>query len=250
MKIMHEPSKDSPFIVLYKEAGIPSAPLVEGECCALNFAASLFPEILKVRGKKEIEHGLVHRIDTRTNGLILIAASQECYDFFIEAQKRGQFEKWYKAELDRIPEIRGLLSGFPPLPFDQPALTEVGKSFRLESFFRPFGKKGREVRPVTKDGGMAARKKSGGISYSTEITLISEDTALCHIKKGFRHQVRCHLAWLGLPVKNDMVYKPSCRNLTEGLEKSSEKSLEEMKFSACKISFPHPLTHELQVFQM
>ena len=242
MKIIHEPSKEAPFIVLYKDSGIPSAPLIPDEYCALNFAAGLFPELLKVRGKKEIEHGLVHRIDTQTNGLILIAASQECYDFFIEAQMKGQFEKWYRAEFDRIPGLHDLLPGFPPLPSGLPNLADVGGSFCLESFFRPFGQKGREVRPVTKDGGMAAKKKAGGIAYSTEITLISEETALCHIKRGFRHQVRCHLAWCGLPVKNDIVYNPGCRNLAE--------SPGEMKFSACKISFPHPLTHEPQVFQM
>jgi 23S rRNA-/tRNA-specific pseudouridylate synthase len=29
---------------------------------------------------------------------------------------------------------------------------------------------------------------------------------VCRITEGFRHQVRCHLAWVGLPVVGDETY--------------------------------------------
>lgn len=237
MQVIHSPTEDSPFLVVFKPAGLPSAPLFEGDESILTQAKKEFPEIDCVHGKKEVERGLIHRIDTETSGLVLIATSQQCYDFLIQAQKDGKFKKWYRAETERIPECASLLGGFPPLPDG----IEIGtnKSFFVESFFRPFAQKGKEVRPVTQDAGRAALKKGGSVVYGTEILLESENNALCSITAGYRHQVRCHLAWCGFPVKGDKVYNPNARKNSENLE---------MKFTACKISFPHPLTGIPQVF--
>lgn len=237
MKIIHSPTEESPFLVVFKPAGLPSAPLAEGDESILTEAISLFPEIALVHGKKEVEHGLVHRIDTETAGLVLIATTQESYDSLIQSQKEGCFEKWYRAEVDRIPECSELLGGFPPVPKDFNA---------VQSSFRPFGQKGREVRPVTESAGRAALKKAGSVIYTTEISFESENTALCHITAGFRHQVRCHLAWCGFPVKGDKVYNPNEKFSKDNCRPDSH----DMKFTACKISFPHPLTQNPLVFQM
>lgn len=237
MKIIHSPTEESPFLVVFKPAGLPSAPLSEGDESILTEAISLFPEIALVHGKKEVEHGLVHRIDTETAGLVLIATTQESYDSLIQSQKEGRFEKWYRAEVDRIPECAELLGGFPPVPKDFNA---------VQSSFRPFGQKGREVRPVTESAGRAALKKAGSVIYTTEISFESENTALCHITAGFRHQVRCHLAWCGFPVKGDKVYNPNEKFSKDNGRPDSH----DMKFTACKISFPHPLTQNPLVFQM
>lgn len=239
LKIIHKPDDDSPFLVVYKEAHLPSAPLFEGNDSILTRAAALFPQILSVHGKKEVEHGLVHRIDTETSGLVLIATSQQSYDSLILSQKEGKFEKWYRAQIDRIPDCASLLGSFPPSP-DFSSKT----AFYAESFFRPFGQKGSEVRPVTENAGKAAVKKAGSVVYRTDIMMEDENTALCHITRGFRHQVRCHLAWCGLPVQNDRLYNP----LYRASQKQNEADI--MKFTACRISFPHPLTQISQVFQM
>ena len=242
MKIIHSPTEDSPFLVVFKPAGLPSAPLFEGDESILTEAVRLFPQIALVHGKKEVEHGLVHRIDTETAGLVLNAATQQSYDFMIQSQKDGKFEKWYRAEVDRIPDCADILTGFPPVP------EITGNHFAAESSFRPFGKKGREVRPVTQDAGRAALKKAGSTLYKTEISFESENVAVCHITAGYRHQVRCHLAWYGFPVKGDKVYNPNSRqNLQDG---NSDSNPHEMKFTAFKISFPHPLSQIPLVFQM
>lgn len=242
MKIIHSPTEDSPFLIAFKPAGLPSAPLFEGDESILTQAIQLFPQIALVHGKKEVEHGLVHRIDTETAGLVLIATSQQSYDSLILSQKEGKFEKWYRAEVDLIPDSAALLGGFPPTP----SLSE--NPLVIESSFRPFGQKGREVRPVNQNAGRAALKKAGSVLYRTEISFESENVAVCHISAGYRHQVRCHLAWCGFPVKGDLVYNPKSRqNLQD--EKSASNS-HEMKFTAFKISFPHPLTQIPLVFQM
>ena len=122
MIVLHEPSDSSPFLVVFKPAGIPSAPLFEGDESILTESIKLFPEISLVHGKKEVEHGLIHRIDTETSGLVLIASSQKSFDSLIQSQKDGKFEKWYRAKVDYIEDAAIRLGSFPPLP--QQALTE------------------------------------------------------------------------------------------------------------------------------
>ena len=70
--IMYE---DENFIVCDKPAGLPSAPLNANDtkATALSQMIALCPAILSVKGKKEFEYGLVHRIDTATRGLLLAA---------------------------------------------------------------------------------------------------------------------------------------------------------------------------------
>lgn len=242
LKILHAPSDSSPFLVVFKPAGIPSAPLFEGDESVLTETIRYFPQIALVHGKKEVEHGLVHRIDTETAGLVLIATTQESFDKLIQSQKDGKFEKWYRADVDHIPECAEILGGFPPAP------NIIKNQFVVESAFRPFGQKGREVRPVTQNAGRAALKKGGSAVYQTEISFESENVAICHIKSGFRHQVRCHLAWCGFPVKGDKIYNPNFREKLFISEHAPESH--EMKFTAFKISFPHPLTQIPLVFQM
>ena len=86
--IIKEPTPDKPYLVIYKPKGLPSAPLTtDDKDNALTQACAMYPQIKSVCGKKAIEYGLLHRLDTATDGLIVIAASQECYDFLQNEQK-------------------------------------------------------------------------------------------------------------------------------------------------------------------
>ena len=114
IKILHEPSEKEPYIVVSKQRGLPSAPLVENEDSALTQAAILFPEVNSIDGKKKIEKGLIHRIDTETEGLVLIAATQSFYDNMISIQNQNKFIKKYTALCVNIPNISSKLEGFPP----------------------------------------------------------------------------------------------------------------------------------------
>ena len=49
MIVLHEPSDSSPFLVVFKPAGIPSAPLFEGDESILTESIKLFPEISLAR---------------------------------------------------------------------------------------------------------------------------------------------------------------------------------------------------------
>lgn len=229
IQILHAPTEAEPFLVVDKPEGLPSAPLHEGENSALTQAMVLFPEIAAVLGRKTVEKGLVHRIDTATRGCVLIAATQSAYDFFLRAQEEGAFTKWYSAKVDYVPKLFKMVGGFSFPPIETSDITP-GKTIVVESRFRAYGKHHVGVRPVTEESGRAALKKSGDKCYRTEITLKDKDIAVCRITAGYRHQVRCHLAWIGLPVKNDFLYNPLCNG------NFSEK----LCFTAYKIAFPNP----------
>ena len=242
INIIHSPTKEKPFLVINKPKGLASAPLSKDDKNnALSQSIELFPELCTVHGKKEIEYGLLHRLDTATDGLIVIAATQECYDFLCEEQREGRFIKYYTAECNFNPENAKLLGGFPPSDISiQDALLD--KTYTISSYFRPYGEGRKEVRPVTEKSGKAALSKLGKQKqYTTNIKIISNDISQkklsveCCITEGYRHQVRCHLAWAGLPVSGDTLYNSSCRSISEGIKKA-----ENLLFSATKISFEYP----------
>ncbi len=237
ISIIKEVSLEKPFLVIYKPKGLPSAPLSpEDKANALSQALELFPQIKEVRGKKEIEYGLIHRLDTATDGLMLIAASQEAYDFLITEQTEGRLIKYYQAQCDIIPDNAEKLSGFPP------DLPEGKTIINASSYFRPYGEGRKEVRPVTEKSGKAALSKLGKTKlYTTQITISNNDGknafAECRISQGYRHQVRCHLAWAGFPVMGDLLYNSNCK-LKEN--EADKKNAEKLMFSASKISFEYP----------
>ena len=229
IEVIKAPDELKPFAIIYKPWGLPSAPLtVDDKDNAFCQAAEMFPQLLQVKGRKEIEHGLLHRLDTATSGLLIIAATQECYDFLMTEQREGRIIKTYFAECNI--SILNEKSVFPE--------HVGGLSSTISTYFRPYGPGRKEVRPVPIDSNKTALNKvEKKVLYTTHITIESIDktknTALveCKISNGYRHQVRSHLAFCGLPVVNDVVYNQEVKN---------KKSTEQMHFCACKIQFEYP----------
>lgn len=224
--IVHEPTEKEPFIILNKPKGLPSAPLEKDGLSALTLINEEYPPCLSVKGKKEIEGGLVHRLDTDTDGLLLIAMTQDFYDFIQDAQDRGLFVKTYTATCTRL--LNHEDDSYPPCPINA---RETGKEYKISSYFRHYGPSRKCVRPVTEQSPLTAQKKAGKVLYSTNVKIknkVGETIQVeCQITRGFRHQVRCHLAWLGLPVIGDKIYNPI-------------KTDCQMQFSATGMSFPLP----------
>ena len=238
IEFLNTPSKENPFLVISKPSGLPTAPLsAQDTNNALYLAAQTFPEILSVNGKKEIEHGLIHRIDTVTEGLILIATTQDAYENFINQQKNNNFTKFYTAICQKNQNSK---EGFPDFPQSNIFLQN---EFQIQSYFRYFGQGRKEVRPVPIENlNKTQQKKVEGTSiYTTNVKIISQqnDTVKveCNITKGFKHQVRCHLAWANLPIQNDPTSNKNA-NLSE-----------QIAFYASKLQFLHPVTNQIITFQ-
>ena len=238
IKILHKPDSQKPFVIIDKPAGLPSAPLSENDTNnAFWQAANLFPQLLDVQGKKSIEHGLLHRLDTATAGLIIIAATQECYDFLQGEQKENRIIKTYTAECE-LPR-RFALRNDGNRAVSEPV---EGQTFKITSYFRPYGPGRKEVRPVfSEDSETALKKVEKKVLYTTNIKIQkinkTKNTALveCTITNGYRHQVRCHLACCGLPVIGDIIYNSQAKE-----DALKNKSTEQMHFCASKIEFEYP----------
>ena len=142
-------------------------------------------------------------------------------------QLENKIEKEYTAVCSKqMPD-----SSFPVFENELTQKLLTGEAVSVKSYFRSFSKNGSQVRPVSlikENNSESALKKSGNKVYETIIQINQDEenyTASCKITNGFRHQVRCHLAWSGFPVKGDALYE---RILTEESK---------MYFEASAISF-------------
>jgi 23S rRNA pseudouridine1911/1915/1917 synthase len=181
---------------------------------------------------------MVHRLDYETSGLVLAARNQKALDRFLSFQEEGKFVKEYEAVSRKA---SGIPPGFPPPPGD-PFAAGVFRPLAVESFFRPYGAGRKTVRPLTEPArGKREYASDRGGRYRTELRGAEprEDGALrftLRIVRGFRHQIRCHLAWLGWPVLNDPLYGEAPR--------SEARDGEVLALTAAGLCFPDPETGE------
>ena len=199
-------------LVYWKESGIPTVPLkttIDGRTL-LSIAAAYYPEIRCCHGDNEWEGGVIHRLDNMTKGLVLIARTQKAYDALMQQQKKDMIQKEYIAV---VAKGRSIDEGFEAYPYLDPF--EDGTL--ITSYFRSFGPGGRSVRPVVSN-----KRNIAGRVYTTMVEKESENSLRCTITRGFRHQIRAHLAWAGYPIKGDVQY---------GGEPSSDFGLEAVSIS-------------------
>lgn len=193
--------QDDDVLVVFKPKGLPTAPLksVRGDTL-LDWAMERYPRIRQVEGRSLWEPGLLHRLDTPTSGLVVMALNQLSFDTLVQAQKDGLVIKTYRAGIESLPAD----STWPPLPPELHRALENSfpeRGFALESHFRPFGVGRKSVRPCDSEARNASRR-----TYRTVFRKESADSVICTITEGFRHQIRSHLAWTGYPISGDDVY--------------------------------------------
>jgi 23S rRNA pseudouridine1911/1915/1917 synthase len=207
------------YAVVYKPPLMFSAPLGGVlDATLLGWYARRCPAVLGLAGARE--GGLLHRLDFETEGLVLLAKTQDAYQSLRAQQAAGDFVKEYLAMTGSFrgsPGGREPLPGFPPFPSGllSPAGTPVPGAC-IESFFRPWGPGRRAVRPAVLGRGKKHRIAADqGQPYRTEIlergdlpwgTPEGGGVFRLRIFRGFRHQIRCHLAWMGAPILYDALY--------------------------------------------
>jgi 23S rRNA pseudouridine1911/1915/1917 synthase len=210
------------FAVVYKPPNMHCARQGKAGPALLDWYAGIYPPVLSFQGRQRDEGGLMHRLDFQTQGMVLFAKTQRAFEHFLALQDKGGITKEYSALCvkSNLP-----LPGFPPPPgiSSFPAL--------IESYFRPFGPGRKSVRPVLEQKSREVAKDKGTF-YRTEIESVREAPRdeghgayynfSVKITRGFRHQIRCHLAWIGHPIVNDALYGASHDSMPE---KDREKSL-------------------------
>lgn len=165
-------------VVVNKPGGIPSG-AVPGRLdgTAAGQLLSLFPEMAQV-GYGPHEPGLLHRLDTQTSGLLLAARTPPAFSHLRTLMQSGGIVKRYLAIVCGIaPEEGRIELGLEPDPHDE-----------------------RRVRVTSQTGAVRSttfrRLQSAGRHSLLEVTLA----------RGYRHQIRAHLASVGLPLAGDVLY--------------------------------------------
>jgi 23S rRNA pseudouridine1911/1915/1917 synthase len=187
--------EDSDMLVLDKPAGLHTAPLRQAETgTLLDEVIAQFPEIAALPGVKPVEPGLVHRLDRETSGLVVVARTADAFALLRRAFVTGGARKVYLA---------GCVGGNEKVP--------VGASLHIASRFAPYGpgrKMVRVVLPADEKKGFARQAARGIYETDAEIIFRGAGRALLSatIVRGFRHQVRAHLAFLGWPLLGDPLY--------------------------------------------
>ncbi len=256
--------EDECLVAVRKPARMHSAPgLGAGDLCAWVFQR--YPEV-ETAGtesrrprRSPAEGGLLHRLDYETSGIVLFARDSAAFDSLLRQQERGTFYKEYLALSTASRE--GMPAGSAPRKafptgldagawadardrLDGSALAAMldGKraepACRVASRFRAYGRRGSRVACSDPGGG-------NGPIYTSDILACSEARSegeslsgpsrssptleiRVGLSRGFRHQVRAHLSWIGLPISGDSLYGGA--------------SDERLRLYAVELSFEHPAT--------
>jgi 23S rRNA pseudouridine1911/1915/1917 synthase len=187
--------QDPDMLVLDKPAGLHTAPLRQGDTeTLLDEVLARFPEVAELPGVKPAEPGLVHRLDRETSGLVVVARTAEAFALLRRAFVTGGARKVYLAAC-----VGGNDKG------------SVGASLHIESKFAPYGPGRRMVRVVLPaDGNKGFARQATRQTYETDARIIfgasGRSLLSARIVRGFRHQVRAHLSFLGYPILGDPLY--------------------------------------------
>ncbi|WP_461256385.1 pseudouridine synthase [Treponema sp. R80B11-R83G3] len=194
---------DSPYILEETENFAVVFKPPKMHCAPVGAKPQKAATLLEWYSAKSVCFDIMHRLDFETHGLVLFAKNKKSYDSFKTSQDNGEFVKEYSAVCTKTDvAVQLKAKGFPEYSIGTPQ-----PPFVIESYFRPFGPGRKLVRPVIEDGKKHKEiaKDKGGF-YKTEITSINGNIFTARIKRGFRHQIRCHLCWIGFPIQNDPLY--------------------------------------------
>jgi 23S rRNA pseudouridine1911/1915/1917 synthase len=147
--------------------------------------------------------GIVHRLDRDTSGLLVVARSEAAYERLRALVKGRELEREYLA----------LVRGRPR-----------SRSGRIEAAI------GRDRREPTRMSLDSDTPRPAVTHF--EVVELLRDHALLRVTldTGRTHQIRVHLAAIGLPVVGDPVYG------------AREEGLSRQFLHAARLAFPHPVT--------
>ena len=204
---LHVVFEDADFVAVDKPAHVAAHPLKTGELGTIaNALVARYPEMARV-GFSPREPGLVHRLDTDTSGLLLAARNNKTFDALRNAFARDRIDKRYTA----------LCAGAVHAP---------------QVIERPLGPERRgQRRVVVSQSATATVRRTELLGSETFPTAAELSLVEARMTRGYRHQIRVHLADIGHPLAGDVLYGgPTLSDLHRHF------------LHASRISFAHPTT--------
>jgi 23S rRNA pseudouridine1911/1915/1917 synthase len=172
---------DAAVLVVNKPAPMACHPLRPGERgTVMNGVVAAFPEAATA-GDNPREGGLVHRLDNGTSGALLVALQGAAFTALREAIQTGRIRRDYQAL------VEGNLK--ESLQIDNPLAHDPRNPRRMVAV------------AVTVAGSRAAATQVEPIQRLGDFTLVA-----ARPRTGMRHQIRVHLAEVGLPIAGDTLY--------------------------------------------
>jgi 23S rRNA pseudouridine1911/1915/1917 synthase len=158
-------------------------------------------------GEEPDRPGIVHRLDRDTSGLLVVARTEDAYKGLRNLVRRRELERRYKTLVRGTPQSwRG----------------------RIEA---PIGRDRHEPTRMSLD---TDTPRDAVTHFQVEQLLDGHALLDVRLETGRTHQIRVHLAAIGLPVVADPVY--GVRDDRAGLRRQF--------LHAWRLAFPHPMTEE------
>jgi 23S rRNA pseudouridine1911/1915/1917 synthase len=177
-------SKD--VLVVDKPAGQPTAPLRAGEIGTLaNALVARYPELAGI-GYSPREPGLLHRLDTDTSGLVVVARNAETFEQLKAALKEGRIAKQYLlvCEGDGLSDEGTIAFPIASHPKDQR---------RVLACIHP--------RDVMRNAPRPASTQYRVLERGSRWAVVEVS-----VSRALRHQIRAHFAAIEHPLAGDVLY--------------------------------------------
>lgn len=175
--------------------------------------------------------GLVHRLDQHTSGLVLIARNDRVHRQLSAAIERREVKRTYQALVWEVPaQRRGQI------------VTRFGRHRQHRTLMTVLEEGGREAvtdYQVEEKYGWSWREPGGRQSTRRAAHV------LCGLQTGRTHQVRVHMAHLGVPLIGDPEYGDSRRDQAGPAELNDlVTALPGQALHAVRLAFVHPVSGE------
>jgi len=157
-------------------------------------------------GGEETRRGIVHRLDRDTSGLMVVARTEDAYRRLQSLVKRRALEREYLA----------LVRGRPR-----------SRAGRIDAAI------GRDRNDPLRHSLDTDTPRAAVTHFEVEELLPEHALLRVRLETGRTHQVRVHLAAIGLPLSGDPVYGPK-----------GDLGLERQFLHAARLAFDHPITSE------